>query len=252
MLLAMLWMLASIKKHGLLLNDIKLCTIEKEQLISTKADTEKLSVIEHQQIEGIRKLTEIEHQLLKSKEKGVTYIRWGKTQCDGSNTETLYSGQAGGSQYSQPGSSVNYLCLPLNPDGALPLKAHSWYAFLCGAEYQVNEGNTPQGIRSDIFNHDVACAACLAKGKLSSIMIPGWKTCNNGWTKEYDGILMAGHPIHAASSEYACVDKVTETIAGGSRDENGILFYPVKTVCGSLKCPPYKPDTDVPCVVCSK
>lgn len=43
------------------MNDIKLSTIEKEQLISAKVETEKLSVIEHQQIEGIRKLTEIEH-----------------------------------------------------------------------------------------------------------------------------------------------------------------------------------------------
>ncbi|XP_076080181.1 uncharacterized protein LOC143050983 isoform X1 [Mytilus galloprovincialis] len=223
--------LALEKKHVDEIKDVK-------QMLSTKA--------------GIEKLTEIGNQQLKLQDKGVTYIRWGKTLCDGSNTETLYSGQAGGSQYSQPGSSVNYLCLPLNPDVAQPLKKHSWYAFLCGAEYQIEEGNTPQGIRSGIFNHDVACAACLAKGKLSSIMIPGWKTCNNGWTKEYDGILMAGHPSHAAASEYACLDKGTETIAGGSRDENGILFYPVKTVCGSLKCPPYTADTDVPCVVCSK
>ncbi|CAG2188772.1 unnamed protein product [Mytilus edulis] len=222
---------------------------ELRQLFLTKAETEKIT--EHQQIAGTRKLTEVENQLnagtrkqaeleilalekklvdeikdvkqmlstkagigklteignqqLKLQDKGVTYIRWGKTLCDGSNTETLYSGQAGGSKYSQPGSSVNYLCLPLNPDVAQPLKN-----------------------------------------------IVGWKTCNNGWTKEYDGILMAGHPSHAAASEYACLDKGTETIAGGSRDENGILFYPVKTVCGSLKCPPYAADTDVPCVVCSK
>lgn len=63
---------------------------------------------------------------------------------------------------------------------------------------------------------------------------------------------MAGFKNHAAASEYACVDKATEAIAGGSKDENGKLFYPVKTVCGSLKCPPYIPNTDVLCVICTK
>ncbi|XP_052084161.1 uncharacterized protein LOC127721455 isoform X3 [Mytilus californianus] len=138
--------------------------IEKQQTVGR----DKLAEIEKQQKLGKDKLAEIEKQLT---DKGVTYIRWGKTLCDGPNTETIYSGR---------------------------------------------------------------------------------KTCYNGWTKEYEGILMAGYHDHPAAAEYACVDRDTEAIAGGSNDENGILFYPVKTVCGSLKCPPYKQDTDVLCVVCSK
>ncbi|XP_071138266.1 uncharacterized protein [Mytilus edulis] len=159
------------------------------------------------------------------------------------------TGQVGGGLYTHSGGSVNYICLPNNPDATQPLKQHSHYAFLYGGEYEIFDFNQPQGIRSGIAQQDVACAACLVKGKMSSIMIPGRKTCYNGWTKEYDGLLMAGHPSHKAGSEYACVDSSTEVIAGGSSDQNGILFYPVKTVCGSLKCPPYTADTDVPCQV---
>ncbi|XP_076080837.1 uncharacterized protein LOC143051785 isoform X5 [Mytilus galloprovincialis] len=211
---------------------------ELKQLLSTKAETEKLSQIENQQ--------------LKSNEKGVTYIRWGKTKCAGPSTETIYSGQVGGGHQTHSGASVNYICLPNNPDVADPLKSHDHYGYLYEAEYEVFDFNQPQGIRFGIGQHEVACSACLTKGKLSSIMIPGRKTCYNGWTKEYEGILMSGYHGHAAASEFVCVDRDTEAIAGGSKNENGRLFYPVKTRCGSLKCPPYAADTEVLCFVCSK
>jgi len=63
---------------------------------------------------------------------------------------------------------------------------------------------------------------------------------------------MAGYHGHNAASEYACVDKDAEAMTGGSADHNGVLFYSAKTVCGSLKCPPYSANTDVPCAVCTK
>ncbi|XP_071139058.1 uncharacterized protein [Mytilus edulis] len=268
-------------KHDLTekeLDALKIVSKSKED--QTKAETEKLAQIENQQIAGTRKLIEVENQLnagtrkqaelesqqntestklaqvenqlLKSNEKGVTYIRWGKAKCDGPSTETIYSGQVGGGNHLHSGASVNYICLPNHPDAAQPLKTHDLYAYLYGTEYEVFDFNQPQGIRSGIAEHDVACAACLAKEKISSIMIPGRKTCYNGWTKEYEGILMSGYHRHAAASEFACVDRDAEAIPGGSNNENGKLFYPVKTQCGSLKCPPYIHDTEVLCVVCSK
>lgn len=68
---------------------------------------------------------------------------------------------------------MNHICLPNNPDVAQSLKLHDHYAYLYGAEYQIDDHNKPHGIRSGITHHDVACAVCLAKGKISSIMIPG-------------------------------------------------------------------------------
>ncbi|CAG2236740.1 unnamed protein product [Mytilus edulis] len=150
---------------------------------------------------------------------GVTYIRWGKKLCDGSNTETIYSGQVGGGHYAHTGASVNYVCLPNDPDVAQPLKPHCDYDLIYGAEYQIGAYNQPQGMRSGIENRDAACAVCLAKGR---------DTCYKGWTKEYSGILMAGKYDHSASSEYACVDNDAEAISDDSKDDNGILFYPVK------------------------
>ncbi|CAG2255374.1 unnamed protein product [Mytilus edulis] len=109
-------------------------------------------------------------KLLKSNEKGsalykVTYIRWGKAKCDGPSTETIYSGQVGGGLFDHSGTSVNYICLPNEPDIAQPLKLYEYYSYLYGAEYELSDSNKPQGIRSGIGNHDVACAACLAKEK---------------------------------------------------------------------------------------
>lgn len=68
---------------------------------------------------------------------------------------------------------MNYICLPNDPEAGNSLKSHDNYAYLYGGEYEIFPFNQPQGIRAGIGQHDVACAACLAKGKTSSIMIPG-------------------------------------------------------------------------------
>ena len=62
----------------------------------------------------------------------------------------------------------------------------------------------------------------------------GRRRCYNGWREEYSGYLMSGYYNQAAASEYACVDEDPETMKGGSSNLNGILFYPVTTVCVHL------------------
>ncbi|CAC5416592.1 unnamed protein product [Mytilus coruscus] len=46
---------------------------------------------------------------------GVTYVRWGKKGCP-KGVEIVYTGQAGGNQYTNKGGDVNYLCLPNDPE----------------------------------------------------------------------------------------------------------------------------------------
>lgn len=87
--------------------------------------------------------------------------------------------------------------------------------------------------------------------KTSAVMIPGRRTCYQGWTEEYHGLLASGHRGETASS-YVCVDYTPEYILHGEADQNGHLFYPVKYSCGSLPCPPYQNDRIVECVVCTK
>lgn len=85
----------------------------------------------------------------------------------------LSTGQVGGGHYAHTGASVNYVCLPNDPDVAQPLKPHCDYDLIYGAEYQIGAYNQPQGMRSGIENRDAACAVCLAKSKMASILIPG-------------------------------------------------------------------------------
>ncbi|VDI09121.1 Hypothetical predicted protein [Mytilus galloprovincialis] len=63
---------------------------------------------------------------------------------------------------------------------------------------------------------------------------------------------MADHKNHHRT-DYACIDVNSEPFDNKSpADEDGALFYPIRTSCGSLRCPPYKDDADVLCVVCTK
>ena len=62
---------------------------------------------------------------------------------------------------------------------------------------------------------------------------------------------MSAHKTHN-NKDYVCIDKDAEPYDNKNSDENGALFYPVRAKCGSLRCPPYKDNTEVLCVVCSK
>ena len=81
-------------------------------------------------------------------------------------------------------------------------------------------------------------------------MIPAKLRCPTGWTKEYEGLLMAQHYTHKGST-FECVDKEMEALPGGQANDNGGLFFAVEAVCGSLPCPPYWAGAELPCVVCT-
>ncbi|VDI36230.1 Hypothetical predicted protein [Mytilus galloprovincialis] len=115
-----------------------------------------------------------------------------------------------------------------------------------GAEF------TSNFFASDSNAEDVPCALCRTDRATSVIMIPGKNTCNSGWKEEYHGYLASGYHGHNVASAYVCVDIYPEYIMGVVDQHNGKLFYEVITTCGSLKCPPYKNDYPLTCVVCSK
>ena len=46
-----------------------------------------------------------------------------------------------------------------------------------------------------------------------------------------------------SNNDYVCVDKIAEPIDSDTSSKDGALFYPVRTTCGSLRCPPYKNHT---------
>ena len=49
-----------------------------------------------------------------------------------------------------------------------------------------------------------------------------------------------------------CMDGYPETVRGEAADTNGALFYHMEATCNGLECPPYDPQKELTCVVCTK
>ncbi|VDI27207.1 Hypothetical predicted protein [Mytilus galloprovincialis] len=180
--------------------------------------------------------------------KGVTYIRWGRKGCP-AGADMIYTGQVGGNAYSHKGGGVNYLCLPNDPE----IGQHQPYDNdqVYGGEYELGSSRKPSGWSESMHNKEVPCSVCYKQRHSAVLIIPGRKTCYKGWNSEYHGYLMSDHYGHY-KKDYACVDINAEPLDNKNGDENGALFYPIRTNCGSLRCPPYTNEADVLCVVCTK
>ncbi|XP_063443022.1 short-chain collagen C4-like [Mytilus trossulus] len=179
---------------------------------------------------------------------GVTYVRWGKKTCP-KGAGLVYTGQAGGNFYTNKGGGSNYLCLPSDPENGKVTSNDN--DGLYGAEYDTWSTNKPSGFRSKMLQKEAPCAVCRRTGKVSVLMIPGRKTCYKGWKSEYHGFLMSQHKRYN-QMDFICMDAEAEPLDNQSANNNGALFYPIKAKCGSLRCPPYKDNTEVLCAVCSK
>ncbi|XP_076106126.1 uncharacterized protein LOC143074665 [Mytilus galloprovincialis] len=224
---------------------------ENKRLLLNDPDAiARLANLEQQNQLLTQKVLDLESKMATRQDHGSTYVRWGRTQCEGTHTELVYSGYAAGQRYnhidysSRYGGPANTLCLPKDPELSNISFASSW-SLLYGAEYQVN------GFAHDSVNNDVPCAVCRNIHASSSIMIPGRLSCYSGWIEEYNGLLASGHQAETASS-YVCVDMNPEYVPSGEKNENGLLFYVVGLKCGPLPCPPYHNNHQVNCVVCSK
>ncbi|XP_052680699.1 uncharacterized protein LOC128161462 [Crassostrea angulata] len=182
--------------------------------------------------------------LLTKTSAGGIFVRWGRKDCPGNNTELIYSGFTGGSWWDHTGAAAEFVCLPRDPD--LTTKFSSSVAFMYGSEYD----------SSADFGHDTGndlpCSVCRSTVESSVLMIPGKSSCYDAWSMQYHGDLMAGDYVHKAASQYICLDNHPEKLVAGQDDHDGKLFYPVKAVCGSLACPPYHNGRYLTCVVCTK
>ena len=101
------------------------------------------------------------------------------------------------------------------------------------------------------IDDDVPCAVCQVSAA-ATLMIPAKTSCPSAWSVQYHGYLMSGHYGHPSATQYICVDHHPEYFEGRRTNLNGNLLYGVRTVCGSLPCPPYENNRLLPCVVCSK
>ena len=180
---------------------------------------------------------------------GVTYIRWGRTTCpDTEGTELVYAGRAGGTYHDTKGGTNDYLCLPDEPEYLNFKPGVQGHSPIHGAEYQT-WNNQPM---HPLHDHNAPCAVCHATLRESTLMIPARTSCPETWTLEYCGYLMTAYYNHPSRRSAECVDKDSESIPGGVANTNGALFYHTEATCNGIPCPPYDPQKELTCAVCTK
>ena len=178
---------------------------------------------------------------------GVVYTRWGKSTCPSvSGTTLVYAGRTGGTWYQHKGGAVNYLCMPDDPDYLSYQPGVQGYNYVYGAEY-----HTAGGPLQAVTQHNVPCAVCYASTRVAVTMIPAKTQCPSTWTLEYSGYLMSDYRYYHRTM-YECVDKNPDSVPGSASDTNGALLNHVEANCNGMLCPPYDPQKELTCAVCTK
>jgi len=168
----------------------------------------------------------------------------------------LVSGYAAGRNYRRIGGGSNQLCLPEEPTLQTHTRAGVHSGWLYGIEYRT-DGSNLQGTTA-YHGKPTPCTVCYVPQRSAQLMIPASNTCPVGWTREYNGYLMAeySHSVGTKSyahhsSSYICVDSAPEVATGPISLTQGLLYF-IKVGCGTLPCSKFAEGLNVPCVVCTK
>ena len=154
-----------------------------------------------------------------------------------------------GKSFFNQGGGVNYLCLPLDPEFPDNVQGgEQTGSYIYGVEYEKWKSSR---FFNEVQDQDAPCAVCEARNRTQVLMIPAKKTCPDGWTLEYEGLLASQHNSHKGS-EFVCVSSGMEASHSGNNNDNGGLLYVVEARCGSLPCPPYVAGYELVCAVCTK
>ena len=163
----------------------------------------------------------------------------------------MYAGRAGGSWFSHTGGGANYLCMPNDPDynylGHQP--GIQGLTLVYGAEYETGG----RGPLTALHNHNVPCAVCYASTRVAVTMIPAKTRCPSTWTLEYSGYLMSNYKGDSHyRTMFECVDKNAGSVPGSAPNTNGAMFLHAEASCTGMPCPPYDPQKELTCAVCTK
>ena len=174
---------------------------------------------------------------------GLVYTRWGKTSCpNATGTILVYQGNAGRAGFNQ-GGGANYQCMPNDPEYSAYRADVQGQSRMFGVEYQ-------RPLTSDLQNANVPCAVCHVTTRGAMMMIPVKLTCPTSWTKEYSRYLMSQHKDDS-SATFECVDSDPEAIPESGDDTYGGQRHH-EASCNGFSCPPYDPEKELTCVVCTK
>ena len=169
----------------------------------------------------------------------------------------LVSGSTAGRDNRRIGGGSNQLCLPGEPQLQNHTKPGVYSGWLYGIEYRTGSDKYRDGTTA-YHGKPTPCAVCYVPQRSAQLMIPASNTCPVGWTREYNGYLMAEyswpagtHTYRHHSSSYICVDSAPEVATGSSNQYRAFLYF-TKVGCGTLPCSKFHDGWDVPCVVCTK
>ena len=177
---------------------------------------------------------------------GATYTRWGRRTCP-TSAQLLYTGVAAGTGHHEEGGTVNYLCMPYNPQ----------------FKGQATTTNIPNGIEAVEYIlesfpptdgrhlYEMPCAVCFIT-KAATFTQVGRYECPHDWTVEYTGYQMSDH-IHGnrgGRTESVCVDGEPEGI-GSSSNEGPAHITLIKSTNRGLPAA-YGNGKIITCAVCSR
>ncbi|CAG2222712.1 unnamed protein product [Mytilus edulis] len=160
--------------------------LKREMIDMNTTLSSALSHVKLELSEEKTKTENLQRSLQRVSDSGSTYVRWGRKQCSGTSTETIYTGftagqlQEGPTYSSRYGGPSNILCLPNNPD--ISNRTTGGSSFIYGTEYE----DTFFG--ASAVNEDAPCAVCRSHNTYASIMIPGRKSCYSGWKTGVSGL----------------------------------------------------------------
>ena len=180
---------------------------------------------------------------------GVAYVRWGRTTCpENEDTRMVYSGRAAGSPYNQRGGTSDVLCLPEEAVYGERYKSGAQgFSPIVGAEYETFEDEPLAGVSEQ----NVPCVVCYVQRRSFSLVVPAATACPESWRMEYVGYLMSSHADYYRRSA-VCVDESAESVCDSESNDNGSLFYHMEAGYTGLECPPFDPEKELSCVVCTK
>ena len=103
------------------------------------------------------------------------------------------------------------------------------------------------GVLNHASYHNMPCSLCETTGQGNKIMIHSHCECPDGWHKEYNGYIMAGHESQNRGSMYYCIDENMEQVKGSRSCDSVHLFYLVGASRPLVSTTSYA----LSCVVCT-
>ena len=162
-----------------------------------------------------------------------------------------YSGRMGGSHHAHNGGGGNFLCMPEeDPEYLIYTPGIGDLSYVFGTEiYSPGTGSPFHRLSRD----NVPCSLCYTPSRTTIAMIPAKITCPTGWRKEYAGYIMTGyHGAAGSRTTFECIDEDAEAVPGLGVANHASVLHFVEAHCNGMPCPPYDPEKELTCVVCTK